>query len=188
MGSSPHLWFCACKTATLGPEIQACIGPRPHLRVWALITACLAQKQNDYIGSRPHLWFCACKTATLGLELQVSMGTRPHLSFCACKSPWLAPAILVSISSSPHLWFLDAKQRLFDQNYKSLWVPDLTCRFVHAKQRDLHQYDKSILVPALICVFFPCKTTTLVPDLQVCMGPRLHLWFWADITACLSQE
>ena len=34
---------------------------------------------------------------------------------------------------SPHLWFLQAKQRLLDQNYLSLWVLDLTCRFVHAK-------------------------------------------------------
>ena len=55
---------------------------------------------------------------------------------------------------SPHLWFLVSKQRLFVQNYKSLWVPDLTCHFVHVKQRDLHQYDKSLWVPSLICVFF----------------------------------
>ena len=34
-----------------------------------------------------------------------------------------------------HLWILIAKQRLLVQNYKSLWVPDLTCRFMHAKQR-----------------------------------------------------
>ena len=38
---------------------------------------------------------------------------------------------------SPHQWLLHAKQRLFDQNYKSPLVPDLTSRFVHAKQRDL---------------------------------------------------
>ena len=31
MDSSPHLWFCACKTATLGQELQASVGPRPHL-------------------------------------------------------------------------------------------------------------------------------------------------------------
>ena len=37
-------------------------------------------------------------------------------------------------------------------------------------------------------VFFSCKTATLRLDLQVCMGPRLHLWFWAHITACLAQE
>ena len=44
--------------------------------------------------------------------------------------------IIVSMGPSPYLWFLHAKQRLLEQNYKSLWVPDLTCRFVHAKQRD----------------------------------------------------
>ena len=112
MGSSPHLWFCACKEATLGPDLQVCMGPRPHLWFWTHITACLPQEWIGYTGSSPHLWFCACKTATLGLELQVSLGPRPHL------------------------WFLHAKQRLLDQNNMSLWVPEMTCRFVLAKQPD----------------------------------------------------
>ena len=43
------------QTATLGPELQVCIGPRPHL------------------------WFFAIKTATLAPELQVSIGPSPHL-------------------------------------------------------------------------------------------------------------
>ena len=30
---------------------------------------------------------------------------------------------------SPHLWFLHAKQRLSDQNCKSLWIPALICGF-----------------------------------------------------------
>ena len=36
---------------------------------------------------------------------------------------------LVSMDPSPHLWLLHAKQRLLDQNYKSLWVPALMCGF-----------------------------------------------------------
>ena len=36
----------------------------------------------------------------------------------------------------PHLWILIAKQRHLVQNYQSLWVPDLTCRFVKEKKRD----------------------------------------------------
>ena len=83
------------------------------------------------MGLSPYLWFLHAKQRLL-TELQVSMVTRPHLSLCACKTAWLAPELLVSIGPSPHLWFLYAKQRLLDQNYKSLWVPDLTCRFVHA--------------------------------------------------------
>ena len=62
------------------------------------------------MGSSPHLWFCACKTETVGLELKVSVG--PNL----------------------HLWFLYVKQRLLDQNNKSLWVLDMTCRLVHVQQ------------------------------------------------------
>ena len=30
MGPSPHLWFCAFKTATLAPKLQVSMGPSPH--------------------------------------------------------------------------------------------------------------------------------------------------------------
>ena len=51
----------ACKTVTLGPELQVTMGPRPHL------------------------WFFAFKAATLAPELQVSMGPSPHLWFLHAK-------------------------------------------------------------------------------------------------------
>ena len=101
----------AYPTAHFGPEFQVCTGPRLHLWFWAHITACLTQEYKDYMCSSPRLWFCACKTATLAHEL------------------------LVSIGPSPHLWFLHAKQRLLVQNNKSLWVPDMSCRFVYVQQR-----------------------------------------------------
>ena len=104
-----------CKTATLGTELKVSMGPRPHLS------------------------FCASKTARFAPQLQVSVGPRPHMSFSACKTVCLASELLVSMGPSPHLWFLDAKQRLLDQNNKSLWIPDITCSFVHEKQRDQHK-------------------------------------------------
>ena len=63
------------------------------------------------MGPNPHLWFCARKTSTLGLQIQASVGQRPLL------------------------WFLHAKERLLDQNNKSLLVPDMTCHFEHVQQR-----------------------------------------------------
>ena len=57
---------------------------------------------------------------------------------------------------------MHAQQRLLDQNYKSLWVPDLTCPFEHAKQRDLHQNIKYIWVPALICRVVHAKQRLLI--------------------------
>ena len=111
-GSQISLEDFACKTVTLGPDLQVCMYPRPNVWYWELITAWLEQEYQVYIGYSHHLWFCASKTATFGLELQVTE------------------------VRSPHLWFLDAKQRLLDQKNKSLWVPDVNCRFVHAKERD----------------------------------------------------
>ena len=57
-GSQPSSVAFACKTATVGPELQVSMGPIPHL------------------------WFFAFKTATLAPELQVSMRPSPHLLFC----------------------------------------------------------------------------------------------------------
>ena len=57
-GSQPSSVVFACKTATLGPELQASMGP---------IT---------------NLWIFTFKTATLAPELQVSMRPSPHLLFC----------------------------------------------------------------------------------------------------------
>ena len=49
------------------------------------------------------------------------------------------------------------KTASFSLEYKSLWVLDLTCRFVYAKQRDLHKNEKTIWVPALTCGFVHAK-------------------------------
>ena len=87
-------------------------------------------------GSKTPPVLFACKTATSGPEKQVSMGPRHDLSFCAYTTVCLASQILVSSGPCPHLWILIAKERLLVMNYKSLLVPDLTCRFVHAKRRD----------------------------------------------------
>ena len=94
-----------------------------------------------------------------GLNIRISSlyGSQPSSVDFACKTGWLASESLVSMGPSPHVWFLDATQRLMDRNNKSLWVPDVTCRFVLVKLRDLHENDKSIWVPALICVFFHSK-------------------------------
>ena len=60
-GSQPSFVVFACKTATLGTELQVSLGPRPHL------------------------WFLSFKTATLAPELQVSMRLSPHLWFLHSK-------------------------------------------------------------------------------------------------------
>ena len=156
--SQPSCVVFGWKTAPFGLELQGSVGQKPHLLFllakfvfWTRITSLygsqtlpvvlcmkncnfttrhsilngshtssavlsthnsvLSTRTKNYIGSRPHLWFCTCKTVTLGLELQVSVGPRPNL------------------------WILHAKQRLLDQNNKSLCFPLKTCHFVHVQER-----------------------------------------------------
>ena len=84
-------------------------------------------RNTSLYGSQPSSAVFACKTATLGPELQVYMGPRPHLWFFAFKTATLALELQVSMVPSPQLRVLHAKERLLDQNYKSLWVPDFGC-------------------------------------------------------------
>ena len=86
--------------------------------------------------SQPLSELFACKPVTFGPKLHVSVDPRNHLWFSAWKTACLASEILVSMDPSPHLRLLHANQRLLDPNNKSLWVPDITCRFMHAIQRD----------------------------------------------------
>ena len=129
---------------------------------------------------------------------------------CIQKVP-LAPELLVSMGPSHHLWFLPAKQRLYDQNYKSQWVPTLIGFF--CKQNNdfwtritsLCGSQTSTVVLCLLnrvistritsfygsqpsSVVFERKTATFGPELQVSKGPRPHLLFCVCKTAWLAPE
>ena len=154
MGSSPHLMqnsdFKTRLTSLYGSQTSS-VGLSTHnsvinTRIKRLYgfqpsPVVLCMQNSDFIawitsfyGSKPSSEVFACKPETFGPKLHVSMGPRTHLWFSACKTACLASEILVSMFPSPHLWFLNAKQRILDKNYKSLRVPDLTCRFVYAIQ------------------------------------------------------
>ena len=158
MGPSPHLRFLHTKQRVLVQNFKSLWVPAlicgfciPNCEFWSEIAYLYGSQNSPVIfcmqnsvpsfriaslyRSQPSSVVFAWKTATYGPEKQVSMGPRHDLSFCGCKTAWLASEILVSIGRSTHVWFLDAKQRLLDQNNKSLRVADKSCRFVHGKQQ-----------------------------------------------------
>ena len=51
----------AGKRATLGPELQVPMDPRPHLFFLAFTTATLGPELHVPMGPRPHLWFLHSK-------------------------------------------------------------------------------------------------------------------------------
>ena len=114
-------------------------------------------------GSQPSCVVFGCNRATFGQEKQVSMSPRHNLSLCAWKIAWLAPELLVSMCPNPHLWFLHAKQRILDQNFKSLWVPDLISGL------STHNCELNTRIERLYWfqpspVAFACKTASFGPE------------------------
>ena len=55
----------ACKTATLGTELQVSVGPRTHLWFFVFKIATLAPELQVTMVLSPHLWFCELTTAAL---------------------------------------------------------------------------------------------------------------------------
>ena len=131
MGPSPHLWLLRVKQRFLDQHTSL-YGFQTSPVVLCMQNGVISTRITSLYWSQPSFVVFACKTETFGPDLQVSIGPRPHLSFCSSKTAQFASEKLVSMARSPLLWFLQAKYRLLEQNYKSLWVPDLTYRFVHA--------------------------------------------------------
>ena len=105
--------------------------------------------------------------------------------------------------SSPHLWFLHAKQRILDQNFKSLWVPALICGFCMPNSefwlRITSLYGPQTS-PALVCnqngvictgisSLYWFQPSSVVLCLQNSdFRTRPHLWICAIKTATLQPE
>ena len=131
------------------------MGPKPHLWFFCIQNRDFRTRIAGLYGSQPSSLVFACKAVTFGSELQRSMSPIPHLWLFACKTAWLAPELLVSMGPTPHLWFLHAKQRLLDQNCKSLWVPAFICGFC-MQNRDLMTRINGLYghqtSPVLLCI------------------------------------
>ena len=89
--------------------------------------------------------------------------------------------------SQPSSVVFAAKLQLNDKKYNSLWVPDLTYRFLYSKQRLLHQNCKSQWVPGFICSFC-MQNKTFGSELLISIGRRPHLWFCECKRAWLAAE
>ena len=125
------------------------------------------------------------QNSVLSIRFTSLYGSLPSSVDFAGNTATLGPKLHVSMCPSPHLWFLHAKQRIKDENYKSLWVPALICGFVLSKQRLQHQVSMG---PCPHLWFYESKTATLWPELIVSMGPKPHLGICACKTEYLPPE
>ena len=134
-GSQTSSVVLSTHTSVLSTRIKRLYGIQPSPVVLCMQNSGFSTWITSLYWSQPSSEVFACKPGTFGPKLHVSMGPRNHLWFSAWKTACLASEILVSMCPSPHLWLLHAKQRLYDQTYNSVWVPDLFCGFEHTYQR-----------------------------------------------------
>ena len=75
------------------------------------------------------------------------------------------------------LWFLHAKLRLYDQNYKYLWVPALICCFFRIHNRVIMTRINSLYwsqaSPVVVCM----QNNEINIRITSLHGSSLHLWF-----------
>ena len=159
MGPSPHLWFLHAKQRLLDQSTSLLVYHTSpvvlcmqnsvictrikRLYGFQLSPVVLCMQNSDFRTRITSLWrridptccfykpnndFWTRITSLYGSQ------TSPVI-FCLQNSvpSFRITSLYGSQSSSV---FLHSKQRLLDPNNKSLWVPDITCRFVQAIQRD----------------------------------------------------
>ena len=135
-GSQTSSVVFACKTATLGPEIQVCIGPRPHLCFFCLQNSAFSARIASLYVSQPSsvVWYthnsdimtrfnslyrsqtspvvCCMQNIVISIRITSLYGSLPSSVVFACKTATLGPELQVCISPRPHLYiFLRSKQR-----------------------------------------------------------------------------
>ena len=149
-GPQTTLEVFTCKTATLGPDLQVCMCPIPNVWYWAHILV--------PIGPSPHLWFLYAKqrlveqhksvygyqtspvllctpTSVISTRITSFFGFQPSSVVLYMQNSNFRTRLTSLYGTQTSLVVFASKHRLLDPNNESLWVLDLTCRFVHAKQR-----------------------------------------------------
>ena len=133
----------------------------------------LSTRIKRQYGFQPSPVVLCMQTATLALELLVSIVPCPHLRILL--DFWTNITSLYGYKTSPVA--LCMHNSAFWNRITILYVSK-TSPVILCMQNSV----PSIRITSLYesqpsSVVFGCKTATLAPDLQVCMGPRPHLWF-----------
>ena len=117
-------------------RITSLYGLQPSSVVLCVENSDFRTKIACLYGSKTSPVILCMQNSVPSIRITSIYGSQPSSVVFGCKTATLGPDLQVSMGPSPHLWFLHAKQRLLDPNSKSLWVPDITCRFVPAIQSD----------------------------------------------------
>ena len=125
--------------------------------------ACLASESLVSMGPSPCLWFLHANHRLLDQHTSLYWSQTSPVVLCMYKSV-LSIGITSLYWTQPSSVVFACKTSTFGPAYKSLLVPDLTCRFVHVQR------------------------ACLASELLVSIGPSPHLWFLHAKQRVLDQN
>ena len=154
MGSSPHLCFSMQNsdfvirlTSLYGSQISSVVLSTHNRVLSTRIKRLYGFQPSPVVLCMQNINFSTWITSLYGF--QTSMQTSDFWTEIAClygsqNSPVIfcmqnsVPSFRIAslYGSQPSSVVFACKTAILDPNNKSLWVPDITCRFVHAIQRD----------------------------------------------------
>ena len=159
MGPSPHLWFLHAKQRLLD-QSTSLFGYQTSLFVLCMRNSVICTRIKRLYGFQLSPVVLCMQNSDFRTRI-TSLWRRIDPTCCFCNQNndfWTRITSLYGSQTSPVIFclqnsvpnfritslygsqsssvFLHSKRRLLDPNNKSLWVPDITCRFVQAIQRD----------------------------------------------------
>ena len=114
-GSHPSSVVFACKTASLGPELQVSISPSPHLLIFCIHNSVIMTRITSLHESQTSPVVLCMQNNENSIRITSLYGSQPSSVVFACKTATLGPEFKVSMSPSLHLLiFLHSQQRHYD--------------------------------------------------------------------------
>ena len=137
MGPSPHLWFWM-QNSDLWTGITSLYGSQTWPSVLCMYDSVISTRITRLYGFQPSSVVLSIQNSNLMTAIACVYGyqTSPVVFYMENSVASIRITSACGSKTPPHLWFQHAKQRILDQNNKSLRVPDMTFRFVHVRQRD----------------------------------------------------
>ena len=156
MGPSPHLWFLDAKQRIL-VQSTSLYGYQTSLVVLCMQKSVICTRIKTLYGLQLSPVVLCMQSSDLWTRKTRLNGSQTWPFVLHMYDNVISTRITRLYGSQPSSVGFACKTTTFGPVYESLWVPDLTCRFVRAKERDLHKNKNTIWVAALTCGFVHAK-------------------------------
>ena len=126
-GSQPSSVVLCIHNNVIMTRINSLYGSLTSPVVWCMQNIVLSNRNTSLHGSQNSPVILFMQKNVISIRITTLYGSQPLFVVFVHKTASFGSDLQVSMGPSSHLWFLHAKQRLLDQYYKSLWIPDFAC-------------------------------------------------------------